>query len=110
MDKVINQNIKTTRLKFIVTVFLIGLWLYALFQLYNLSALYKDQIEMGEFMLSIKNPPATTIDYAKLQSKADKINLLRIISIVILIGLPIITITRTIRTVIRDRKASHLTS
>ncbi len=98
---------KITILKFLVLTFLIGLWLFSLFELYNLSALYKDQIDMGEFALSTKIPQATKADYIDLQKQADEINLLRIIFLIISIGLPLIAISKTIFTVIKDKKANR---
>ena len=98
---------KITVFKFLGLTFLIGLWFFSLFELYNLSALYKDQIDMGEFALSTKIPQATKADYIDLQKQADEINSLRTMFLVILILLPLIAITKTIWTILKGKKTSR---
>lgn len=74
--------------KIFLAVFLVFLWFYSIFQLYNLSALYKDQIEMGVFFLQHKSPPATDADYIDLSKKALEINTLRIVFFTLFIVVP----------------------
>lgn len=92
-----------TVLKIVIMILLIGLWLFSLFELYNLTALYKDQVEMGEFMLSVKNPAPTKAEYLDLQKTANEINLFRTIFFIISIGLPIILVTNIIWTIYLTR-------
>ena len=68
-----------------------------------MSALYKDQVEMGEFVLSTQDTPTKASDYSDLKKTADEINILRIGFLVIFIGLPLIAIVKTLRNVYRTR-------
>ncbi len=90
--------------KIFIILFLILIWTFSLFELWNLSALYKDQVETGKFFLSIKDPPATIEDYANLQQTANEINSFRVMFLIIFLGIPITLIVRTIYLYIKNRK------
>ncbi len=75
-------------------IFLFLLWPYSFFQVYNLSALYEDQVGMGEFSLNNYEGNKKSADYIRLSKDVDDerifLNVMRVIFGAYIIGFPII--------------------